>query len=146
MSNSSATEILDALMRNMREIISTKTIVGDPIQSGATTILPVMKVALGFGAGAGSGEKPGDSAKGGMGGGGGGGGISITPVGFLVVDEKRALLITPKHSKFDWVVETLPELLEKIGKMAQDFRKKPAGSEDINKEGPSAGPSSERTS
>ena len=127
MPNSGATEILDALMRNMRDIISTKTIVGDPIQNGSTTILPVMKVALGFGAGAGGGETPGEPGSGG--GGGGGGGISITPVGFLVVDEKRALLITPKHSRFDWVVETLPDLLDKIGKMAQDFRRKPSGEE-----------------
>ncbi len=136
MSNPGATEILDALMKNMREIISTKTIVGEPIQNGSTTILPVMKVALGFGAGAGSGqgEKTGEGGVGG-GAGGGGGGIAITPVGFLVVDEKRALLITPKHSRFDWVVETIPELLEKLGKMAQDFRKKPSGEDGTKKEG-----------
>ncbi|HEY3294612.1 MAG TPA: spore germination protein GerW family protein [bacterium] len=134
MANSGATEILDALMRNMRDIISTKTVVGEPIQNGSTTILPVMKVALGFGAGAGGGEKPGENGAGG--GGGGGGGISITPIGFLVVDEKRALLITPKHSRFDWVVESLPELLDKIGHIAQDFRRKPSGEEGQRREGP----------
>jgi uncharacterized spore protein YtfJ len=123
MSESGATEILDALMRNMRDIISTKTVVGEAIQSGGTTILPVMKVSLGFGAGAGRGGKPGDPNQSG-GGGGGGGGISISPVGFLVVDEKRALLITPKQARFDWVVESLPDLLEKIGNMAKDFRKR----------------------
>jgi len=133
MSESGATEILDALMRNMRDIISTKTVVGDPIQSGGTTILPVMKVSLGFGAGAGKGGKTGESNQNG-GGGGGGGGISISPVGFLVVDEKRALLITPKQARFDWVVESLPDLLEKIGRMAQDFRKK---------KGPEGGPGEE---
>jgi uncharacterized spore protein YtfJ len=130
--SSAATEILDALMRNMRDIISTKTIVGEPIQNGSTTILPVMKVALGFGAGAGSvgSEKPGDSRSGGGGGGGGGGGISITPVGFLVVDERRALLITPKQSRFEWVAESLPDLLEKFGKIVQDFRGKKKPSEE----------------
>jgi sporulation protein YtfJ len=127
MAASEATEILDALMRNMREIISTKTIIGEPIQSNGTTILPVMKVTLGFAAGAGSGksEKPGQNttAMGGSGG-GGGGGVSISPVGFLVVDADRAMLITPKSSKWEWVAESLPEILEKLGKLGKDFRAK----------------------
>jgi uncharacterized spore protein YtfJ len=118
MANSGATEILDALMRNMRDIISTKTIVGDPIQNGDITILPVMKVSLGFGAGAGTGNQGTSNGNGNMGGGGGGGGgISITPVGFLVVDPKRALMITPKSSKWDWIADAVPEVLDKIGKM-----------------------------
>jgi uncharacterized spore protein YtfJ len=121
MPDSGATEILDALMRNMRDIISTRTVVGDPIQNGGTTILPVMKVALGFGAGAAGGEKAGEPGKSA---GGGGGGISITPVGFLVVDEHRALLVTPKSSRFDWVVESLPDLLDKLGNVAQNFRRR----------------------
>jgi uncharacterized spore protein YtfJ len=118
-------------MRNMREIISTKTIVGDPIQSNGITILPVMKVALGFAAGAGAGktEKPGQSGATMDGtGGGGGGGVSISPVGFLVVDETRALLITPKTSKWEWVAESLPDILEKLGKMGKDFRSKKSDS------------------
>ena len=115
-----ATEILDALMRNMREIISTKTIVGDPIQNGNITILPVMKVSVGFGAGAGSvsGSAPKTDANDTVrGGGGGGGGIAITPVGFLVVDENRALMITPKASKWEWLAESIPDLLERLTKM-----------------------------
>ena len=142
MANSGASEILDSLMRNMRDLISTKTVVGEPIQSGATTILPVMKVTVGFAAGAGSGRgtKPGETTSGGGGGGGGGGGISVTPVGFLVVDEKRAMLITPKQSKFDWLAESLPELLDKIGKVAQDFRSKSSGNGEKKEGSPSGEP------
>lgn len=118
MASSEATEILDALMRNMREIISTRTVIGEPIQSGETTILPLMKVSLGFGAGAGRGEETGSK-------GGGGGGVSITPIGFLVVDEHRAIMVTPKSSKWEWVAEAVPEILEKLN----SFRKGGGGKE-----------------
>ncbi len=117
MADSAATEILDALMRNMREIISTKTIVGEPIVSNGITILPLMRVALGFGAGAGGAAGKGNGNGGNTGGGGGGGGVSITPVGFLVVDQNRAMMITPKASKWDTLIESAPDLIERLSRI-----------------------------
>jgi uncharacterized spore protein YtfJ len=122
MSDTPAVDILDALMRNMRDIISTKTIVGEPIVNNGITILPLMKVALGFGAGAGSGPSGKGTGNGGgaaPGGGGGGGGISITPVGFLVVDQNRAMMITPKPSKWDTVIEAVPDLVERLTRIVR---------------------------
>ena len=116
MSEIPAKEILDALMKNLKEIISTKSIIGDPVQVGKTTIIPVMKVTLGFGAG-GPGEKW-KSA------GGGGGGIAITPVGFRVVEEGRAMMITPNSSRWDWVVASIPDLIERLAKLRKDHRDK----------------------
>ncbi len=111
MSDLGANEILDTLMKNLKQILSTKTIVGDPIQVGKTTILPVMKVSLGFGAGAGS---PGSSGQ--TKGGGGGGGIVISPVGFPIVEEGKAMMITPTSSRWDWIVESIPDLWDKLRK------------------------------
>lgn len=125
--NSKATEILDSLMRNLKEILTTKTIVGEPVQAGNATILPVMRVSVGFGAGAGSGsaEKSGTGS-----GGGGGGGVSITPVGFLVVEDGRAVMIAAGGSKWDWITEQIPELFEKLSK----FRKSASSKKDSGEE------------
>ena len=118
MTDLAAAEILDVLMKNLREFVSTKTIVGEPVHVGKTAILPVMKVTLGFGAGGGT---PPSSERG-FHGGGGGGGVAITPVGFLVVEEGRAMMVTPKSSKCDWVVESIPDLVEKLVKLRHDAR------------------------
>ncbi len=131
MAENAATEILDSLMKNLKEILSTESIIGEPIQVGKTTIIPVMKVYVGFGAGGGAGSPvKGDSgssngAKGMMGsGGGGGGGLAITPVGFLVVEEGRAMMITPNSTRWDWVVESLPDLWEKFVRARQEGKQR----------------------
>ena len=133
MAENAATEILDALMRNLREILTTESIVGQPIQAGKTTIIPVMKVMVGFGAGGGAGSPTSGAAsstKAATGsGGGGGGGIAITPVGFLVVEDGRAMMITPNSTRWDWVVESLPELWEKFQKIRKDGKQQAASSE-----------------
>lgn len=119
--SSKATEILDSLMRNLKEILTTKTIVGDPVQAGNTTILPVMKVSVGFGAGAGAGsaDKSGTGS-----GGGGGGGVAITPVGFLVIEGGKAVMVAAGGTKWDWITEQIPDLFEKLSKLRKSGKSK----------------------
>jgi uncharacterized spore protein YtfJ len=120
---SSAGELLDTLMRNLKEIISTKTIIGDPIQAGTMTILPLMKVSLGFGAGAGGGN---NTAKSGSGG-GGGGGVMVTPVGFLIVQDGHATVVTPQNSKWDWIAESIPDIIERVAKFRREGKEQKSG-------------------
>ena len=134
MAEHAATEILDALMRNLKEILRTESIVGQPIQAGNTTILPVIKVAVGFAAGGGAGtpeKAPGASANAGRSGmasgGGGGGGLSITPVGFLVIEEGRATMITPGSTRWDWIAESIPDMWEKIVRIRQESKERKSG-------------------
>ena len=79
-----------------------KTVYGDPIVVEGKTIIPVAKVAYGFGAGAGPVRKgEGEDQTGGKEAGGGGGGIVARPVGvieitkeetkFVPIDERRKL-------------------------------------------------------
>jgi uncharacterized spore protein YtfJ len=126
MSDTSATEILDTLMKNLKEILSTKTIVGEPVQAGSMTILPIMKVSLGFGAGTGQQRTADGNASG-----GGGGGLSIVPVGFLIIEDGRAMMLTPQSSRWDWVIEGIPEMVERLTKLRRDAKeaKKEAGGE-----------------
>ena len=102
-----AKEILSSLLEHLKTMVSSKTIVGEPIEVGKTTILPVMKVSLGLGAG-GAGMDEAALKKGSKSAGGGGGGLCVSPVGFLVVQEGKVLMVTPKIARVSWLTETLP--------------------------------------
>ena len=122
MSEIVAKEILSSLLENLKSMVSSKTIVGDPIVAGKSTIVPVMKVSLGIGAGGGdilSSEKVNRS------GGGGGGGLCISPVGFLVVQDEKVLMVTPKTARTSWLAESVTEIFDKIA----DARKKKSSKE-----------------
>jgi uncharacterized spore protein YtfJ len=135
MAENAASEILDALMRNLRDIMKTESIIGQPIVVGKTTILPVIKVFVGFGAGGGAGapDKAGQASEGKgilASGGGGGGGLAITPVGFLVVEEDRAMMVTPGTAKWEWVVESIPDLWERLSKIRRESKARKAAEAD----------------
>ena len=75
--------------------LSIRHVYGEPVQRGDTTVIPVAKVAYGFGAGGGQGRRSSRGSVEGKGtggpdtpsgeGGGGGGGVRMTPVGALEV-------------------------------------------------------------
>ena len=58
---------VESLMKGMDGFVSSKTVVGEPIQVGETIILPLVDVSFGMGAGAFCGEKKKNSG-GGIGG------------------------------------------------------------------------------
>ncbi len=66
----------------IERILSTKTVVGEPITVDGNTLIPLVSVGFGFGVGAGEGNDP----KRGVGSGGGtGGGGGVKPVAVVVV-------------------------------------------------------------
>ena len=86
-------------LRSMAQQIGAKTVYGEPVVSGDTTVVPVASVAFGFGGGFGEGT---ESPKQGKGGGGGmgfrglpAGYIEITPAGtrFVPVREKEKMAV-----------------------------------------------------
>jgi uncharacterized spore protein YtfJ len=87
-----ATELLEKIGGSLGSTATVKTVFGEPIHAEGKTIVPVAKVAYGFGAG--GGRKP--ARNGGSDeaseGGGGGGGVSAFPAG--------ALEITPSQTRF----------------------------------------------
>ena len=116
--------IMQTAMAEIREMIDVNTIVGDPIIStDGSTVIPVSKVCVGFVSGGG---EYGDA----MGGeneleypfaGGAGSGISITPVGFLVVDEDHVQLLSVSgRSALEKVIETMPQLIYEIKEAVSD--------------------------
>ena len=78
--------LLKTNLDEIERLLSTKTVVGEPISVDGITLIPLISIGFGFGAGGGSGEakKPGAGEGQGAGTGGGGG---IKPVAVVIISE-----------------------------------------------------------
>ncbi len=112
-------ELMKISMSNIRELIDVNIVVGNPITSGDTIIIPVSKVKCGFVSGGVDQKKikTDDSNKNPFGG-GAAGNLSITPVAFLVClnSEVKVLHLDDNSHIFEKIIEAVPDLLEKIMK------------------------------
>lgn len=97
--------LLDTTVEELEKILTTRTVVGDPIEVDGHTLIPLISVGFGFGGGGGSGPGPGGSEAGGTGGGTGGGG-GVKPVGVIVVDDD-GVRVEPIRGSAAAVVEKL---------------------------------------
>ena len=95
MSAKIVSENLQHLINKMEDFISTKTVVGEPVQHGDITIIPIMDVSLGIGTGLASGSSSPKSRDGG----GGALGAKMTPVAMLVINggEVKILPVKPQE-------------------------------------------------
>ena len=105
-------EIVENLVRTtlgeIEKVVNTKTVVGEPVTIGETTIVPLISIGFIFGAGGGSGR--GEARQKGEGEGGGtGGGAWVRPVALVV--------ITPQGVKVEPIIGRLGGALEKLGEM-----------------------------
>ncbi len=103
----STKDSLKELMNQMEGFISTKTVVGEPIQMGDMTILPLVDVSLGVGAGSREKEKYGAL--------GGGMGAKMSPSAVLVVKEGSVRMVSIKNSDVvSKVMDMVPDVIDKI--------------------------------
>lgn len=87
-------EMLQKLSESLSSTASVKTVFGEPIHFEGKTVVPVAKVAYGFGGGFGSGMKEhGDGGRPKGEGGGGGGGVRAYPAGALEITATRTRFI-----------------------------------------------------
>ena len=119
-------EIISTIVEELKSMATTESIVGEPMKVDDKTIIPVIKISMGFGGG--GGEDTGGKKHGGTGG-GGGGGIKIEPAAFIVVEEEKVSLLPIKPKSFDKVVEVVPELINKI-KSAKEKKQESSASEE----------------
>src|SRR5437868_4924988 len=83
-----ATDILQQIGESLGSSATVKAVFGEPIQAAGRTVVPVAKVAYGFGGGFGSGHGKADPETGRHGeGGGGGGGVRAFPAGALEITD-----------------------------------------------------------
>lgn len=99
--------LADTLLEKLRLISQAETVVGKPIQTGTSTIIPVSRVSLGFALGGHVGK--GDLK-------GSGGGAQVDPVAFLVIqgDDVRVLPVNKDTSLMQKVYEIVPDVIAKF--------------------------------
>ncbi len=119
--------MIDALVKTvlseLKQISRTETVIGEPIRSEGVTLVPVSRISIGFGIGGGKLEGKD------RGGEGTGGGISIEPVAFIVIREKKVEVLSVKKDSIGWgqIVELVPQALEKIRDLTGKKPQKPPG-------------------
>ena len=105
---SSVESLIERVLGELHRIVQTETVIGQPVQSGDLTIIPVSKISFGFGAGGGQ-EGKGQS--------GTGGGASVEPIAFLIVDaagKVQIMTLTDKEVGWGQLVSLVPEAVDKI--------------------------------
>ncbi len=111
-------EIIEGVVGQLKEIARTETIVGEPITVGNKTLVPIVRISVGFGAGGGEGSDDKDRA--GFGG-GGAGGARVEPAAFIVIDENGISLLPAKPGTIDSLIDAIPTAIGKLGKLAKKF-------------------------
>lgn len=106
-------KLMESTLQRMKEMVDTSTIIGEPMVSGKTTLIPVSKVTYGFTSG---GTDLPSKQNQELFGGAGGGGISITPVAFIVIENGkcRMMQINNYTSSADRAIAMIPELVDKL--------------------------------
>lgn len=102
-----------ALFTGMDSVISSKTVVGDPIHIGDTIILPLVDVSFAVGAGAFNEEKK-EKGAGGLGG-------KISPSAVLVIQDGKTKLVNIKNQ------DTITKILDMIPDVVDKFTEKKEG-------------------
>ena len=100
--------LIERVMGELHRIVQTKTVVGEPVEAGDLTLIPVSKITFGFGAGGGQ-EGKGQS--------GTGGGATVEPIAFVVIDrDGKAQILTLSDKDVSWgqILGLMPEAVSKI--------------------------------
>ena len=107
--------LVKATLGEIEKVLSTRTVVGEPITVEGATMIPLISVGFGFGAGGAEGK--GEAKQKGEGAGGGtGGGAWVKPIAVVIID-KEGVRIEPIRggmaSAIQKMGETIPEMIEK---------------------------------
>jgi len=120
-------QTVGSLFKGMDALLTTKTVVGEPTRIGDTIILPLVDVNFGVAAGAFSKDNTKNSAGGGMGG-------KMSPSAVLVIQDGRAKMVSVKSGDtVSKILDMVPELVDKVAKIAGKDGKDEEKEEAINK-------------
>ncbi|MBC8061851.1 MAG: sporulation protein [Clostridiaceae bacterium] len=111
-------ENMSVIFDKLENFLKTKTVVGEPIKIGETTLVPFINLSFGLGTGGGTGTD--DKGMGGAGG-GGGTGARISPTAVLVIQgDKVELLPIKKAGGLDKLLDLVPGIIEKINEAKEE--------------------------
>lgn len=135
MKEQSAAGILGTTIDKIKDMVDSRTIIGDPIDAGqGIKVIPVSKVTYGFASG--GSDFPSKSAKE-LFGGGGGAGVTLTPVAFLVINNGSVIvkyISEGPDSSMERVISSLPELVDKLSEVVDKIKNKKNGEEEFDVE------------
>jgi uncharacterized spore protein YtfJ len=111
-------KLVKTTLGEIEKVLGSKTVVGEPITVGESTIIPLLSIGFGFG-GAGGTGLVGDAKKTGpeaiAGGGGAGGGVR--PIAIIIIDKDGARIESIKGgmaSALEKIGESVPQIMEKF--------------------------------
>jgi len=114
MADNNFTGVVEALLKGMDNVLSTKTVVGEATKIGDTIILPLVDVSFAVGAGASVNDK--------KNGGAGGIGGKMTPSAVLVIKNDSTKLVNVKNQDtVTKVLDMIPDIVDKFTKPKEDM-------------------------
>ncbi|MBQ8228552.1 MAG: sporulation protein YtfJ [Clostridia bacterium] len=125
MKEQSAAGILGTTIEKIKDMVDSRTIIGDPIDAGnGIKVIPVSKVTYGFASG--GTDFPTKSSKE-LFGGGGGAGVTLTPVAFLVINNGNVsikYISEGPDASVERVVGMIPDLVDKLTEVVDKLKGK----------------------
>lgn len=107
MADNSFNSVMTSLLKGVDSVLSTKTVVGEPINVGDTILVPLVDVSFGLGAGAGNQDKKAS--------GGGGVGGKMSPSAILVIQNGKTKLVNIKQQDgVTKILDMVPDLIDKF--------------------------------
>lgn len=103
--------LFDKAVGEIERMLSTKTVVGEPINVDGNTLIPLVSVGFGFGVGSGEGS---ETSRGTGSGGGTGGGGGVKPVALAVINKDGVRIESIKSG----TASVLEKVAESVGKAA----------------------------
>ncbi|MBQ1256889.1 MAG: GerW family sporulation protein [Clostridia bacterium] len=112
--------LMASTMENIRDMVDVNTVVGDAVQTpDGSTVIPISRVSFGFVAGGAEyrGNVPRQEREAGAlpFGGGSGAGVSVSPMGFLVLNKDSVRMLSAKcEQPAQKLLEMIPQLTHDI--------------------------------
>ena len=103
--------LLKTALSEVEQMLSSKTVIGEPITIEGNTLIPLVSIGFGYGAGGGSGKSD-EPMKGEGSGAGTGGGGGIKPVAIIIVN-KDGVRLEPIKGAADTTFEKIGEVIGK---------------------------------
>ena len=110
-------KLMETTMENVKNILRTDTVVGDPITTpDGITLVPVSKISVGFGGGGvefGTPRKNGTQPYGG----GNATGVKVDPIGFLVIKDGVVRMVNvtpPANTTVDRIIDMVPQVIDRV--------------------------------
>ncbi|MBO5767453.1 MAG: hypothetical protein J6Q72_02900 [Clostridia bacterium] len=130
-------QIIESALSKIGEVVDVNTVIGEPISVGEVTLIPFSKIAVGFASGGTEygGKNPRADGKAYFAG-GNGAGVTMTPLGFIAVENGVARIIelgnpatyqAPKDpvnrvlDGINGVIEKVPDIVDKVMNLINSY-------------------------